>query len=58
VITTGHDGVIRAVDSTSGALRWSFPTNAPIRMPPTIANGRLYAGAGDGYVYCLEAASG
>ena len=58
VITTGLDGVIRAVDTTSGKSRWTFPTNAPIRMPPTIADGRLYAGAGDGFVYCLEAATG
>ncbi|HCC99460.1 MAG TPA: pyrrolo-quinoline quinone, partial [Planctomycetaceae bacterium] len=52
------DGVIHAVDAGSGAVRWNFPANAPIRMPPTIAGGRLYAGAGDGFVYCLEAATG
>ncbi len=58
VFTTGLDGVIRAVDAGSGEIRWHFPANAPIRTPPTIAGGRLYVGAGDGFVYCLEAATG
>ncbi len=58
VVTTGLDGVIRAVRANDGQAAWHFATNAPIRMPPTIAAGRLYAGSGDGFVYCLEATTG
>jgi len=52
------DGSVRAIDLTTGKLRWEFPTAAPIKSPPTIWEGRLYVGSGDGYAYCLEAATG
>ena len=58
IFATGLDGVVRAIDATNGKEKWTFPTNSPIRMPPTIALDRAYVGAGDGHVYCLEAASG
>ena len=58
VFTAGDDGKVRAFDAATGAIRWEFATPAPIKMPPTIAEGRAYFGSGDGYVYALEAATG
>lgn len=53
------DGVVRCVDSATGAERWNFPTGAKLYAPPTIApDGRLYCGGGDGYLYCLSGTSG
>jgi outer membrane protein assembly factor BamB len=54
----GSDGVVRAIDGSSGKQRWSYPTGGSIKFPPSLAEGRLYVGSGDGWVYCLEAGSG
>ena len=58
VFVSGGDGIVRALDSADGKLRWEFATPGPIKSPPTIADGRAYVGSGDGHVYCLEAATG
>ncbi len=39
-------------------IRIAFAAPAPIKAAPTIWNGRVLAGSGDGHVYALEAASG
>lgn len=58
VFVNGFDGKVRALDAGNGNLRWQFKTPGAIRQPPTIDDGRLYAGSGDGRVYALDAASG
>lgn len=52
------DGKIYALDTRSGQERWSFLTDGPARLAPTIANGRVYCGSDDGHVYCLDADDG
>jgi outer membrane protein assembly factor BamB len=53
------DGTLRALDANSGQPRWTAYTGAgSIKYPPAVWNNRLYLGGGDGWVYCLEAASG
>ncbi len=54
----GDDGKLRAFDSASGFLKWTFLTAGPILQPPTIQNNRIYLGSADGYIYTLEAATG
>lgn len=58
VFVAGECGKVRALDASTGEVRWIFATNGPIKAPPTIAESRVYVGSGDGYVYALEAASG
>jgi outer membrane protein assembly factor BamB len=58
VFLGGSDGVVRALDAATGALRWEFATPGEIKMPPAIAHDRAYVGCADGYVYALEAATG
>lgn len=58
VFVAGTDGRVRAYGSHDGKERWAFATAAPIKSSPTVWNGRLYVGSGDGYAYCLEAATG
>ncbi|HOV75616.1 MAG TPA: PQQ-binding-like beta-propeller repeat protein [Candidatus Hydrogenedentes bacterium] len=53
-----HNDAVMAFDAKSGAERWRFHTEGPIRFAPAIANGLLYAGSDDGFLYCLDAASG
>jgi outer membrane protein assembly factor BamB len=55
--SSSEDKVV-CLDATTGLIRWQFHTEGPVRCSPTFHEGRLYFGADDGYVYCLEAESG
>ena len=46
---------INSLDADTGAINWSFFTDGPVRMTPTVQDGRVYAGSDDGSVYCLNA---
>ncbi len=58
VYVAGSDGIVRALDAATGAVRWKAYTGGGIKIAPTVWEGRLYAGSGDGRVYALEAATG
>jgi outer membrane protein assembly factor BamB len=58
VFTAGRDGTVRALDAASGAARWTVHTGGAIYYPPTLWQNRAYVGSGDGWIYCLEAATG
>ena len=46
------------VDARTGRRLWVFYTEGPVRLAPTLYQGKVYAGSDDGRVYCLEANSG
>lgn len=52
------DDQVRCLDTRSGTVRWTFFTEGPVRLAPTVHGDRLYFGSDDGCVYCLEAESG
>lgn len=52
------NGVVRAVDSADGTLKWKTYTGGAVFFPPTVWEGRVYVGSADGHVYALEAATG
>jgi outer membrane protein assembly factor BamB len=52
------DDKVYALDATTGQQRWTFFTEGPVRLAPTISGSRLYVGSDDGYVYCLSADKG
>ena len=54
----GDDCKVRALEASTGKLKWVFYTAGPVLQPPTIWQGRAFVGSGDGYVYALEAATG
>ncbi len=49
---------VDALDARTGKPRWTFFTNGPVRLPPIASDGRVYVVADDGYLYCLDGASG
>lgn len=52
------DDKVYCVDAKTGEVSWEFFTEAPVRLAPTVHQGRVYVGSDDGFVYCLTAASG
>lgn len=52
------DNRLYCVDAANGQPLWSFYTDGPIRLAPTLADGKVYFGSDDGVVYCLDADSG
>jgi outer membrane protein assembly factor BamB len=47
-----------SIDLESGATRWEFCTNGPVRFAPTVYDGKVYVGSDDGHVYCLDGKDG
>ena len=47
-----------ALDRQTGAVQWIYPTDGPVRFPPTWHDDKVYFGSDDGYVYCVNAADG
>ena len=47
------DGRVICRDLASGKEVWSFFTNAPIRLAPAVADGKIVVGSNDGNVYCF-----
>jgi outer membrane protein assembly factor BamB len=52
-----YDAVI-ALDTQTGAEKWKFFADGPVRFAPVGWEGKLYFAADDGYLYCLDAERG
>ena len=52
------DHHLHAVELETGVTRWTFAAGAPIRLAPTLHDGKVYFGSDDGHAYCLDADSG
>ena len=52
------DGRVYCKNLITGREEWTFITDGPIRLAPTVVDGKLFIGSDDGHVYCLDAATG
>ena len=52
------DNRLYCVEAKTGKPIWSYYTEGPIRLAPTLAHGNVYFGSDDGCVYCLRQADG
>lgn len=52
------DGQVYALDAATGAVRWVFPTDAPVRFAPAYGDGHFFVVSDDGHLYGLEARTG
>jgi outer membrane protein assembly factor BamB len=52
------DDTVYCLDADTGQQLWSFVTEGPVRLAPTVASDRLLLGSDDGHVYCLKTTDG
>ena len=52
------NGKVYCLDASTGRPRWTKITDGPIRLAPTVADGRVFVGSDDGRAYCLHAGDG
>ena len=52
------DGKVNALDAATGAHKWSFFTEGPVRFAPVVWRDRLFVVSDDGYLYCLKLQDG
>ncbi len=49
---------VTALQLEDGTRAWRFYADGPVRFAPVADGGRVYFGADDGFLYCLDASSG
>ena len=49
---------LTALDAQTGEELWTFYTEGPVRVPPAGHKGKVYFCSDDGFLYCVEAATG
>lgn len=52
------DDKVYCLDAATGDENWSVFTEGPVRLAPSVHEGKVYVGSDDGYVYCLDAEDG
>ena len=55
---TGVAPAARHASSALRGLKWTYATDGPVRSSPTVADGTLYVGSGDGRLYALDVDTG
>lgn len=49
---------VSAYDAESGAMKWQFFAEGPVRFAPTVWENRVYFSSDDGFLYCLDVEGG
>ena len=57
-IGSSRDDSLIALDTETGELLWRFVADGPVRFAPVAHGDRIYFGADDGHVYCLDVKDG
>ena len=55
--SSSEDKVCR-LDARTGRVAWAFHTEGPVRLAPSVADGKVLFGSDDGFVYCVRADDG
>ncbi|QDU93602.1 outer membrane protein assembly factor BamB family protein [Lignipirellula cremea] len=57
-VSSPREDSVTAYDTATGDQVWKFFAEGPVRFAPVAYDGRIYFGADDGCLYCLQAATG
>ena len=57
-VGSSRNDSVMALDTDTGAERWRFYTNGPVRLAPVAWRDRVYFGSDDGCLYCVAADQG
>ena len=49
---------VTALDTETGAVKWRFYADGPVRFPPVAWQGKVYVVSDDGRLYCIDASTG
>src|SRR5581483_1989398 len=52
------DGNVYALDTNSGAVKWTFHTGDVVHASPAVVDGTVFIGSWDTYFYALDSATG
>ena len=55
---SSRNDTLTALDADTGAERWRFYADGPVRFAPVAAGGKVYFACDDGFLYCLDARDG
>jgi outer membrane protein assembly factor BamB len=58
VVSSSRNDGVTAYDTRSGAEKWTFFADGPVRSVPALWENRVYVSSDDGYLYCLDLATG
>jgi outer membrane protein assembly factor BamB len=58
VVIGGQDGIVYALDLSTGRVKWRGKTNGKVRGTPAVSEGVVVAGSWDGRVYAFDLATG
>lgn len=58
VLGSNRRDSVTAFDTASGAERWRFYAEGPVRFAPVLWDGKAYVASDDGFVYCLSLSDG
>jgi outer membrane protein assembly factor BamB len=53
-----YENVLDASNASGLKLKWTFQANFWVQSSPAVANGVVYVGSGDFFVYALSASTG
>jgi outer membrane protein assembly factor BamB len=57
-LSSSRTDSVTALDTDTGAEKWSFLTDGPVRFAPVAWEDKVYFVSDDGYLYCVAAADG
>ncbi len=58
IVSSTAEDTVTAYSTDTGEMQWQFFTAGPVRFAPAAHSGRVFVGSDDGYLYCLDAATG
>src|SRR5262245_43546827 len=58
LIGSPRNDSVTALDTETGAERWTYFADGPVRFAPAVWEGKAYFISDDGHLYCLDAATG